>query len=48
MNIFPNVKIGNNSMIYAGSYVTKSTDPFGIYKGQPAVKIGEVSEYERI
>jgi len=35
-------------MIYAGSYVTKSTDPYGIYRGQPAVKIGEVKDAERL
>lgn len=46
--IMPGVRIGTNSMIQAGSLVTKSTDPYGIYRGQPAVKIGEVSEDERI
>jgi acetyltransferase-like isoleucine patch superfamily enzyme len=44
--LYPSVRVGKNSMIYAGSYVTKSTDPYGIYRGQPAVKIGEVNPEE--
>lgn len=46
--LYPAVRVGRNSLIYAGSYVTKSTEPYGIYKGQPAVKIGEVKNDERI
>ena len=46
--LYPAVRVGRNSMIYAGSYVTKSTDPYGIYRGQPAVKIAETKNDERI
>jgi len=46
--ICPKVRIGHNSMIQAGSLVTKSTEPCGIYRGRPAVKIGEVPQEERI
>jgi acetyltransferase-like isoleucine patch superfamily enzyme len=46
--LYPDVVVGRNSMIYAGSLVTKSTEPYGIYRGQPAVKIGEVPKDERI
>jgi len=48
VRIFPDVRIGHNSMIYAGSLLTKSTDPCGIYRGQPAIKIGEIPENERV
>lgn len=46
--LLPGVIIGENSMIQAGSLVSKDTDPYGIYRGRPAVKIGEVLEDERI
>ncbi len=48
VRIYPGVRIGYNSMIYAGSLVTKSTDPYGIYRGQPAKLVGMVPEDERI
>ena len=48
VSIFPSVRVGYNSMIYAGSLLTKSTDPYGIYRGQPAIKIGEIPENERV
>lgn len=46
--VLPGVRVGRNSMIYAGSLLTKSTEPFGKYKGRPAIKIGEVSTREII
>jgi len=46
--IYPSVIVAHNTMVYAGSYITKSTDPYGIYRGQPAVKMGEVRSDERI
>jgi len=46
--IVPGVRLGRECMIYAGSLVSKDTEPFGIYKGRPAVKVGEVLEEERL
>lgn len=46
--VCPRVRIGRNSMIQAGSLVTKDTEPYGIYRGRPAIKIGEIPEDERI
>ena len=38
--ILPGITIGEGSIISANSVVTKSTDPWFIYSGNPAVKIG--------
>ena len=38
--IMPGVVIEEGSVIYPGSVVTKSTEPFGIYAGNPAARIG--------
>lgn len=38
--ILPNVDIGNGAIIGAGSVVTKSVEPYSIYVGNPAKKIG--------
>jgi acetyltransferase-like isoleucine patch superfamily enzyme len=46
--ICPGVRIAHNCMIQAGSLVTKSTEPYGIYRGRPAVRIDDVPEEERI
>lgn len=46
--ICPGVRLGRNSMIQAGSLVTKDTEPYGIYRGHPALKIGDVPEEEKI
>jgi putative colanic acid biosynthesis acetyltransferase WcaF len=35
------VTLGNHSIIAAGSVVSKNTEPYGIYQGNPAVKIRE-------
>ena len=37
--VMTGVKIGNGSIIAAGSVVTKDLDPYGIYGGVPAKKI---------
>ncbi len=39
--ILPGVTIGEGAVIAAGAIVTKDADPFGIYAGIPARKIGE-------
>lgn len=46
--ICPGVRIAQNCMIQAGSLVTKSTEPYGIYRGRPAVRIGDVPKEEII
>ncbi|MGD2072264.1 MAG: DapH/DapD/GlmU-related protein [Candidatus Thorarchaeota archaeon] len=46
--VLPGVRIGYNSMIQAGSLLTKNTDPYGVYRGRPAIKIREVAEEERL
>lgn len=46
--ICPGVRLARNCMIQAGSLVTKDTEPYGIYRGRPAIKIGDVPEEERI
>jgi acetyltransferase-like isoleucine patch superfamily enzyme len=38
--ILPGVKIGEGSVIAAGSIVTKDTKPFSVYAGIPAKEIG--------
>lgn len=35
------VKIGEGAVIGAGSFVNKDLEPWGIYVGSPAKKIGE-------
>ena len=39
--ILPGVKIGEGAVIGAGSFVNKDVEPWGIYVGSPAKKIGE-------
>jgi acetyltransferase-like isoleucine patch superfamily enzyme len=39
--ITDNVTIGKDAVIGANSVVTKNIEPFGIYAGVPAIKIGE-------
>lgn len=39
--ILPRVTIGEGAVVAAGSVVTKDLEPFGIYAGIPARKIGE-------
>jgi maltose O-acetyltransferase len=39
--ILPNVKLAKGSVLGAGSVLTRDTEPFGIYAGVPAVKVGE-------
>lgn len=43
--IFPNVVIGENSIIAAGSVVNKSVPPNTIVGGNPAKKIGDVEQF---
>ena len=45
--ILPGVTIGEEALIGAGAVVVKDCDPYGIYVGNPARKIGDVptSEY---
>jgi len=40
--ILPGVTIGKNSMIGAGSVVTKDTHPYSLYAGNPCKKIKEL------
>lgn len=44
----PGVIIGQECLIGAGSVVTKSTEPFWVYYGNPAKKIKPVPEDERL
>lgn len=37
--ICPGVKLATHCVIIAGSIATKDTEPFGIYQGNPAIKI---------
>lgn len=39
--ILPNVTIGEGAVVAAGAVVTKSVDPFSIFAGIPAKKIGD-------
>jgi galactoside O-acetyltransferase len=39
--VHPTVTIGEGSVVGSNSLVLKSTEPWGIYAGTPAVKIGE-------
>jgi len=48
VTVLPGVTIGRESFIGAGAVVTKSTDPFGVYVGNPAKKIKEVPMGERL
>ena len=38
-NVMPGVVVANHSIISAGSTITKSTEPYGIYVGNPAIKV---------
>jgi len=46
--IMPDVTIGEQCLIGAGSVVTKNTEPFGIYYGVPARFMGWIPENERL
>ena len=46
--IMPGVRIGREAFIGAGSLVTKDCEPFGMYVGRPARKIGEVPDEEKM
>jgi putative colanic acid biosynthesis acetyltransferase WcaF len=37
--ICPGITLGSHSVICAGSVVTKSTEPYTIYQGNPAVPV---------
>ena len=39
--LMPNITIGEGAVIGAGSFVNKDIQPWGIYAGSPARKIGE-------
>ncbi len=41
VTIGPNVEIGQGCVIGAHSFVNKNTEPYGVYVGTPARKIGE-------
>lgn len=43
--ILPNTTINENSIIGAGSIVTKDVEPNSIYAGSPAKKISTIDEY---
>ena len=45
--IMPNVKIGKNVIVAAGSVVTKSIPDNCVYAGVPAKKIGEFKDLEK-
>ena len=38
--VMPNVVLGEGSVVGAGSVVTKDTEPWGIYIGSPAKRVG--------
>lgn len=42
--LLPGVHIEHNAWVAAGALVTKHCDPYGIYVGRPAKKVGEVPE----
>lgn len=42
--ILPNVKIGPNVVVAAGSIVTKNLESGGVYAGNPAKRIGEIDK----
>lgn len=46
--ILPGVEIGEQSFVAAGSVVTRDTEPFCFYKGNPARKVGEIPDEERL
>ena len=48
VRILPGVIIEENCVIGIGSVVTKDTQPFGIYVGNPARRIKDVGEDEKI
>lgn len=39
--VSPGITIGSHGIVTLGTIVTKNTDPYAIYQGNPAVKIGE-------
>jgi galactoside O-acetyltransferase len=39
--LMPNITVGEGAVIGAGSFVNKDVEPWGIYVGSPARKIGE-------
>ncbi len=39
--LMPNIVVGEGSVIGAASFVNKDVEPWGIYVGSPAKKIGE-------
>ena len=43
--ILPNVRIGENVIVGAGSTVTKDLEPNGVYVGTPAKRIGSFDDY---
>lgn len=47
-NILGSLIIADESFIGAGAVVTKDTEPFGVYVGNPAKKLREVAKEERI
>jgi len=47
-NILGSILIADESFIGAGAVVTKDTEPFGVYVGNPAKKLREVPKEERI
>jgi acetyltransferase-like isoleucine patch superfamily enzyme len=48
VRINPGITIGMCSSVDAGSIVTHDTEAYGIYRGTPARKIGEIPKKERI
>ena len=42
--ILPNVRIGSNVIVAAGSIVTKDLESGGVYAGNPARKIGDTNK----
>lgn len=39
--VCPKVRLGNHSILTVNSVAVKSTEPYGIYQGNPAIKIRE-------
>jgi acetyltransferase-like isoleucine patch superfamily enzyme len=46
--ILPGVTINRETFVAAGSVVTSDTEPFSLYKGNPARKIDEIPEEEKL
>jgi len=42
--LLPGVTVGARAVVGAGSVVSRDVDPFGVYRGAPAKKVGDLRE----